>query len=70
MPYAGLLYGSEVAKLCGVEPPTVRSWRHRNLLTPAGLDPRGRPLYRQLDAARAEAATRSKAGRQLPRLAA
>lgn len=70
MPYAGYLYSNEVAKLCGVEPPTVWSWRHRGLLAPAALDDSGRPLYRQADAARCEAATRKKAGRTVPGLAA
>lgn len=58
-----LMTGPEVAELCGVRPATVRSWHHRGLLEPAGLDERGRPLFRQLDAARAEKATRAKAGR-------
>lgn len=64
MPYAGYLYYNEVADLCGVKPPTVWSWKHRGLLNPAALDDSGRPVFRQADAARCEAATRKKAGRK------
>lgn len=58
-----LLTGPEAALLCRVATATIRSWRRRGLLEPAGLDTQGRPLYRQLDIARAEAATRRRAGR-------
>lgn len=67
---AGLLTGPEVAALCRVSAATVRSWVQREQLAVAGIDSRGRNLFRQLDAARCEAATRKKAGRQLPGLAA
>ncbi|MGA5819718.1 helix-turn-helix domain-containing protein [Kitasatospora sp. NPDC094028] len=60
-----LLTGPEAATLCRVSPTTIRSWRHRGILQPAGLDERGRPLYRQLDVARAEAVTRERAGRTI-----
>ncbi|MET8624549.1 helix-turn-helix domain-containing protein [Kitasatospora sp. NPDC004669] len=60
-----LLTGPEVATLCGIDPATVRQWRRRGHLAPAGLDERGRPLYRQIDAARAEERTRRRAGRTL-----
>ncbi|MFC1410496.1 helix-turn-helix domain-containing protein [Streptacidiphilus sp. N1-12] len=60
---ATLLTGPQVAKLCGVKPPTVRSWVRRGYLTKAGLDARGRPLYTQLAAAKAERATAERAGR-------
>ncbi|MFB7907658.1 MerR family transcriptional regulator [Kitasatospora sp. NPDC056076] len=60
-----LLTGPEVATLCRVDPATVRQWKRRGHLQPAGLDDRGRPLYRQIDAARAEAHTRKRAGRTL-----
>lgn len=58
-----LLTGPEAALLCQVATATIRSWRRRGLLAAAGLDAQGRPLYRQLDIARAEAATRRRAGR-------
>ncbi|MFF0389664.1 MerR family transcriptional regulator [Kitasatospora sp. NPDC004615] len=61
-----LLTTAQVAHLCGVEANTVRQWKCRGLITPDGLDEQGRPLYLQLTAARAEAATRQRAGRQLP----
>ncbi|MGW6913726.1 helix-turn-helix domain-containing protein [Kitasatospora sp. NPDC054939] len=56
---------AEAAALCGVKPPTIRSWRHRGLLEPVGLDDHDRPLYAQLDVARAEARTRAKAHRTI-----
>jgi hypothetical protein len=58
-----LLTGPEAADLCGVEPCTIRKWRQRGLIEPDGIDERGRPLYLQLTVARAEKATRAKAGR-------
>lgn len=61
-----LLTGPQAAELCGVSPTTIRSWNHRGLIEPAGLDERGRPLYTQLGIAQAEARTRQRAGRQLP----
>ncbi|MEY9837428.1 DNA-binding transcriptional MerR regulator [Streptacidiphilus sp. EB103A] len=59
----GMLSTREVADLCRVTTAAVRQWRRRGHITADGLDERGRPLYRQLTAARAEAKTRSKAGR-------
>lgn len=61
-----LLTGPQAAELCGVSPITIRSWRRRGLLVPAGLDERGHPLYTQLAIAQAEKHTRAKAGRTLP----
>jgi DNA-binding transcriptional MerR regulator len=58
-----LLTGPQAAELCGVDPSTIRQWKRRGMLQPAGLDERNRPLYRQLDVARAERATRNRAGR-------
>lgn len=58
-----LLTGPQVAKLCGVAPSTVRWWKKRGKLEAAGLDDRGRPLYTQLAAAKAERATAERAGR-------
>lgn len=64
-----LLTTAQAAKLCRVPAATVRSWAHRGLLRPAGLTERNRPLYRQQDVADAEAATRARAGRELPTVA-
>lgn len=48
-----------------VTPAAVRQWAARGHLPRAGLDPRGRPLYRHADLARAEAATRPRALRHV-----
>jgi DNA-binding transcriptional MerR regulator len=58
-----LLTGPQAAELCGVGVSTIRQWRRRGHITPAGLDERGRPLYDQLTIAHAEAKTRQRAGR-------
>jgi hypothetical protein len=63
VPVQTLLTGPQAATLCGVDPATIRSWRFRGLIEPAGLDSKGRPLYSQLAIARAEARTRDRAGR-------
>ncbi|MFJ2863695.1 MerR family transcriptional regulator [Kitasatospora sp. NPDC087314] len=60
-----LLTGPEAANLCRVTPEAIRQWKRRGHLQPAGLDHHGRPLYRQLDVARAEVRTRKRAGRVL-----
>lgn len=39
----------------------IQNWRSRGHLTPAGLDPDGRPLYRLGDVANAELRTRARA---------
>lgn len=49
----------------GITPATIRQWRRRGHLTPAGLDLRGRPLYQLADVARAELATRARALRHV-----
>lgn len=59
-----LLTGPQVAVLCRRSPATIRSWRHRGLIEPAGLDEHGNPMYRQIDAARAEAKVRERAARR------
>ncbi|MEU3600897.1 MerR family transcriptional regulator [Streptomyces sp. NPDC006798] len=46
------------AGAAAVTPAAVRQWAARGHLPRGGLDPRGRPLYRIGDLARAEAATR------------
>ncbi len=66
-----LLTTAEAAKLCRVKPVTIRLWVHRGHLDYA-RDAAGEPLtrdglrvFRQLDVARAEHATREHAGRDL-----
>lgn len=58
-----LITASEAATLCGVSAATIYVWAHRGTLTPAGIDERGRKLYRLLDVAKAERATRDRARR-------
>jgi excisionase family DNA binding protein len=55
----------EAADLTGVSPQTVYSWVRRGHLKVEGLDHRGQKLFRHLDVARAEKATRAKAKRVL-----
>jgi DNA-binding transcriptional MerR regulator len=56
---------AEAAALCHVTPAAVWQWKRRGLIQPDGLDERGRPLYRQMTIARAEAKTRARAGRSV-----
>lgn len=58
-----LITASEASTLCGVALCTISAWTARGKLTPAGLDHRGRKLYRLLDVAKAERATRKRARR-------
>lgn len=61
----------EASNLCGVGAGTVRQWAsrgygptgHKSRLAACGLDERGRKLYRLLDVAKAEHATRTLARR-------
>ncbi|MFI6494750.1 MerR family transcriptional regulator [Streptomyces sp. NPDC050564] len=55
----------EAAFLACVTVQTVYSWERRGHLTVGGLDHRGQKLFRHLDVARAEMATRAKAQRVL-----
>jgi len=41
----GLLTTPQLARLLGVSPATVRSWRNRGWLAKQGLDERGHPLH-------------------------
>lgn len=41
----GLLTTPEAARLVGVSPATIRSWRNRGHLVAQGLDERSRPLH-------------------------
>lgn len=54
---------AEAAAMAGVKPGVVRMWANRQHLTAASRDDQGRPLYRALDVAKAEAVTRRRAGR-------
>ena len=63
---ADLLGYADAATLAGVDAATVRQWKARGHLTPAGLDESGRPLFRGIDVLRAEAKTRHRAHRRFP----
>ncbi|QCW22263.1 MerR-like transcriptional regulator [Gordonia phage ThankyouJordi] len=58
-----LITTTEAATLCGVSTATVRKWVQRNRLAPSGLDDNGRNLFRLIDVAKAERATRQRARR-------
>jgi len=58
-----LITAGEASTLCGVTQAAIRKWAHRNQLAAAGIDERGRKLYRLIDVARAEHATRARARR-------
>lgn len=58
-----LITAEEAARLCGVARTTIRTWVHRGSLPIAGYDQRGRKLFKQLDVAKAEKATRKRARR-------
>lgn len=58
-----LINTSEAATLCGVSAATIRVWATRGTLTASGVDHRGRKLYKLLDVAKAEQATRDRARR-------
>lgn len=58
-----LITVNEAATLCGVTAAAIRQWASRNLIAAAGLDERGRKLYRLIDIAKAEKATRTRARR-------
>lgn len=58
-----LITVTEAATLCGVAAVTIRQWTNRGHLKPGGVDHRGHNLYRIIDVAKAERATREKARR-------
>jgi hypothetical protein len=58
-----LLTATQAAGYAGVTRQAIINWRNRGHLTAAGHDPAGRPLYRLLDVAKAEHATRRRARR-------
>jgi DNA-binding transcriptional MerR regulator len=53
-----LITTEQAARLAGVTPEAVRSWKHRGHLQPACYDSNGRPMYLGIDVAKAEAITR------------
>jgi DNA-binding transcriptional MerR regulator len=55
----------DAAMHCQVRPVTIRAWVARGHLRAADHTAQGHPLYRLLDVARAEAATRTAARRVL-----
>lgn len=61
--FDSLISTTDAANLAGVSVAAISNWRDRGHLPVACLDPRGRPLYRWLDVAKAERATRDRARR-------
>lgn len=53
-----LITATQAAALCGVTTQCVNNWVARGHLNASGLDERGRKLYRVIDVAKAERATR------------
>jgi hypothetical protein len=58
-----LITASQAAEYAGVTVQAVVNWRARGHLKPAGHRSDGTPLYRLLDVAKAEHATRKRARR-------
>lgn len=58
-----LVTTTQAANLAGVRVSAISNWKDRGHLAPAMHDGRGRPLYRWIDVARAERATRDLARR-------
>ena len=54
---------TEAAALCGVALCTITKWAREGRIEPVGLNVQGRKLYRLLDVAKAEHATRDRARR-------
>lgn len=54
---------SEAAALCGVALCTITKWVREGRIEPCGLNIQGRKVYRLLDVAKAERATRERARR-------
>lgn len=55
-----LVNTTEAASIAGVTVAAISNWKDRGLIQPAGLDDRGRPLYRLADIAKAERSTRNR----------
>lgn len=62
-PFDQLLYTADAATHAGVSVATIRKWVQRGHLTVDRRDQLGRPLFRWLDVAKAERATRDRARR-------
>lgn len=58
-----LITTTEAANLAGVNVQTIRTWKHRGHIEQVDTDKDGRPLFRWIDVARAERATRERARR-------
>lgn len=54
---------TEAAALCGVALCTITKWVREERISPCGINRQGRKVYRLLDVAKAERATRDKARR-------
>ena len=54
---------TEAAQLCGVALCTITKWARDGRIQPTGINRQGRKVYRLLDVAKAEYATREKARR-------
>jgi hypothetical protein len=67
-----LMTTTEASRATGITPGSIRTWASRGHLEPAGLDERGRPMYRLRDILRCERDRRVAAlgGRALPNGAA
>jgi len=57
-----LFSASEAERLFGIPAATIRSWKRRLLIGPAGLDERMRPLYDRADLLRLRDASKQKDG--------
>ena len=55
-----LVNTTEAAAIAGVSVAAISNWKERGLIEPAGLDNRGKPLYRLIDIAKAERKTRKR----------
>lgn len=64
--YEDRLTYAQAAVFVEVPEPTIRQWKSRHHLDPAGKDPDGRLLFRPIDVLRAEAKTRWHARRRFP----
>lgn len=54
---------SEAAQLCGVALCTITKWVRESRIQPVGINRQGRKVYKLLDVAKAERATRDRARR-------
>lgn len=55
-----LVTTTEAAEVAGVSVAAISNWRTRGLISPSGLDDRGKPLYRLADIVRTERKTRNR----------